>query len=285
MNLWRINVWKEWRLQREFLVDALLVALVGVTVFPGDAPLGFAVMGILLAASLGVRVGGDEAMNDAWEFVLTRPIDRGEWIRVRYLLGFLPVAMLLCLVVVSDLVETHAWFARLVAEPLVAGVEFRFAASQYPPVLALVLLAYSLCFSFASREERPENVRQHGPSGVIAALVVGFAVAVLTVIVVRLVAPPGSTPEDLSGVPFGPETIAFTAIIFCLAWSSYRVARSGLIERELVPAGGSAGLVRRRGASAGVALAILVIVLLGAFVLYLLLRSPTAVEPATFEIK
>ncbi len=91
-------------------IDFGLLALAVVTIFAGDNPIGFGIVGSVFAALLGERIGGGESAHGTLEFILTRPIDRGRWLDSRFLLGLSLLALMLAFFLGAAVLHSHARF-------------------------------------------------------------------------------------------------------------------------------------------------------------------------------
>lgn len=278
MIAFHANLTKEWRLHRELLLDYLLAALVLAAVFPLANSTGFGIVACILAASLGTRIGGDEAMCDSWEFVLTRPISRQAWLRMRFSTGLLPLGLLLVLFLGLDLVGAHALFANLVTDPLEVTSGAGLLPLKYVAPAAAALFIYTLSFSFAMGEKRPEQVMNHRISGLLLGLIVlAILMATSQYLFRRL---------DGWNVHEGRELFAFAAFTVGACALVYLGTRRALVRREVI--GGPSGAVAA-SSSAGwaVVLMIILLVLIALGVVSVLGYRSVAVNdaPAVYDVK
>ncbi|MFG0320610.1 MAG: hypothetical protein ACF8XB_25280 [Planctomycetota bacterium JB042] len=273
----RATARKEWAVHRSLLVDYACAALVLVTVLPFDRPTGFALIGGFLAASMGVRIGGDEAMWGAREFVFTRPIARRDWFRLRFGLGLVPVFALLVLFGLADAVDLHRRFMTLFVEPLDGDVTAStLRAGFYAPVVAAALLVYAIGFGAAAREVRPEQVLNHRSGawllgGAAALLAWLFAAGVLRGVLGWLRMP------DEPGVDTEAMAATVGALILPLVPLAYLWGRRGVERMELSSSGAASEGDGPRSGAGAVVLVLLFVVVLGTVLLWLTARG---VDPA-----
>ncbi len=273
----RATARKEWAVHRSLLIDYACAALVLVTVLPFDRAAGFALLGGFLAASMGVRIGGDEAMWGAREFVFTRPIARRDWFRLRFGLGLVPLFALLVLFGLADAVDLHRRFMTLFVEPLdgdVAAAALR--AGFYAPVVAATLLVYAIGFGAAAREARPEQVLNHRSGawilGAAAALLAWlFAAGVLRGVLgwLRMPDEPGVDTEAMA-VTVGAVLLPFVPLAYL--WGRRGVERLEVASNGAVAEGG--------GERSGVGAVVLVLVLVAVLGTAFLWLTARGVEPA-----
>lgn len=231
MSVWRATLRRDWIVHREFLLDYAVAAVVMAAVFPGDNPYGFAIVGALFASALAVRLGGDETRQGTWEFVLTRPIARPRWLKLRFHAGALTLGVLLLFFVLADAIGLHLRFAGLLAEPLGAVVDTGGSRFGYCTAAAMVWFTYTVTYSLALRERRPDRVTDQRVHGLVLGGGLGlFAVELIALYVRQGVAHRDSVPFCL---PIGMEPLAVVAILGSLALLVYRHMERDLLRREV----------------------------------------------------
>ena len=274
MTIWKANLNKEWLLHRQLLIDYAFLAVGLAALLPLDNYRGFGIVGFLLAASLGARIGGDEAMNETWEFVLTRPVTRMSWLRMRFLLGLIPLGLLAVAFLLFDAVELNSLFGRLVADPIGAGNASGVAPLMYLPPLAGVLMIYTLSFAFALRERRPENVMNHRAGGLVFGVVVMVAVMAACQFVGR------SLSGDWSQQP-GPELAAFVLVTLTASGLIFLGTQRSFNRREFAGAGGEVVLARSSSWAGALLVIVIVLLVLGVLTLVFSYQSARNLPVAT----
>lgn len=281
-ELWKANVRKEWIVHRSLLLDYLVCAVVAVTVLPFDRALGFGVVASVLAASLGARIGGDEAMWGSREFVFTRPIRRRDWVRLRFGIGLLPLAAMLALFLVADAAEVHQRFAALVAEPLEPGIVPSFRPVYYLPFVTGTLLVYALAFGFAAREARPEQVLNHRGG----AWILGGALSVLTWLFAAAVLRGALGWFDMPNEP-NLDTPAISATVagltLLLSGAAYLWARRGVERLEIAGDGLAEGVAVRPGRGGALMVGVVLVVLILAVAAMILVPMRVSESQPTFQ--
>ena len=260
-TLFRATLRKEWFVHRSLLIDYLLAALVAVTVLPYDRPIGFAVLGALLAASLGARIGGDEAMWGTREFVFTRPVARADWFWLRYRIGLLPLVGLLGLFFFADLLGTHRAFLTLFAEPLQSDPVLPFRPVHFLPFAAAVALVYTVAFGAAARERRPEKVLEHRFGACVFGGAMAFMTYVFAALVLRRQLGLLAMPDEM-GVDTPAMAATVAGLSAALVFPTYVWGRAG-VERIEVEGDGAASTSSSGGVAVAVALVLLILVVLG----------------------
>jgi len=266
--MWKANLVKEARAQRGLVLDWLVVALVAVTVFSGDSPVGCALFAIPFAAALAARIGGDETVHGTWEFVLTRPIDRAGWVQTRFLIGFLPVAVAIAFFGLADAADLHARFGRLLAE---SGPGFR--PPSLDPVLYLLaggvaLLVYSITWLNAVRETRPERVHGHAWTGAFA----GAFLCWLLAYAISLFFGGPIRGDFLQEGSRAAGRLPFLLALLVGSGLMFLAARRSFVRHE-VPGPGDAAAARR-GSGVWIGLVIVVLVVLALFTILFLSARP-----------
>jgi len=259
-SLFRIAQQKAWILHREIFLDYAAVAAVMVALLGGDGPIGFAILGALLASSLGTRVGGDETIAGTWEFTLTRPAGRGNWFDAHFLCGLVPLAGLLGLVLTSDLIGLSSHVGGWIADPLPdTSIPPGLTPSAYALPIAFAVLVYAFAFRFAVKERVPANVLVHRVSGLFAA---GFALFLcgLAAALLQNYYPDLPLPDFSGDDP--PDLTALALPVLAIATGLFLAARRSVVEREEI---GSSDPEGARAGGTSMAFAVVAILLIALF--------------------
>ena len=264
--------WREWQVHRDLLLDYLAAALFSVTVLPGDSPIGFLLFGALFACSLGARIGGDENLHDTWEFVLTRPVGRDEWLRARFWMGAAALLLTLVLFAAADLVGLHAIVGRLLTEPGDVPPGAPFLVGAWLWTAGVVALIYTLGFVIALRERRPDQVLNHRGSGFVIGAVVSFVLMVISTFAIQ---GPAQFLGDhgIDSLPVGPEPYLFVLLVAVVARLVYVWGRRDLRRRDVAASGYAPAATVDASVAGWVALGVLIVVA-ALMLMWVLVRVP-----------
>jgi hypothetical protein len=160
VNVTRGLLWRDWLVQRRFVVSCIVVWVLGGCVLLLFFHPGFIIaLGSLYALMAGTRLGGGEAAEGSEEFAFALPPTRSERYVARLALGIGTVLTLSTagvLAIAFDLPQ-HVW--ALVVE---SGFTEPFPACEeqflYPLAVAIPLMAFAATFAFAAIAESREAV-------------------------------------------------------------------------------------------------------------------------------
>jgi len=95
------------------------VVALTLTLFAGEMNwILFPAVGAFLAADMAVQIAGDDVRWGTFEFLFTRPVDRGRYFSTKFLFGLAPLAGLAALYAVFSAVDLKNVFWNLVMEPV-----------------------------------------------------------------------------------------------------------------------------------------------------------------------
>lgn len=168
MSLARSFMLKEWPLHRTVIQDAVVFAVCGSFMAPWSTVACVLVFCGLVAARVGARLGQDLRRSDTLEFMLTRPIDRGAFVRQRLAFGSLPVLVSLGLVFVIG----GFGLRRIVLDALAGAapwLEHEASAGTHPTLHGIAVVIVGLIYVCAfeaglsrSTHDSPGNVAFEG---------------------------------------------------------------------------------------------------------------------------
>lgn len=261
MKLWSALVAKEWALGRSFYLDYAVITLIAAVVLPAATPFGFAAVATLFATALGARIGGEEALQGTWEFVLTRPVDRRRYVTLRFLLGLLPLCCLAAFFALASALDLHHVFSRMVASEAAWPGPVPFAWWWLAYVSAAAVLCYALTFAFAQRATEPAGAQGVRVAGFVSAAVVLAVVGSLPVFRSPLPRLGAENPDP--GPPAALFAAAQAGMLLLAAAAVWWFTRSGAARREVAGPGEDAADRPARVSAAAVAIVIALFLALG----------------------
>jgi hypothetical protein len=288
MSLARSFMLKEWPLHRTVLQDAVVFAVCGSFIAPWSTVACVLVFSGLVAARVGARLGQDLCRSDTLEFMLTRPIDRGAFVRHRLAFGSLPVLVSLGLVFLI----VGSGLRRIVLDALAGAapwLEREASAGTHPTLHGIAVVFVGLIYVCAfevglsrSTHDPPGNVAFEGAVRAGFLALIAWLVSAAVPSMVSFVWRRSSADESTSlGPLFGPEWgIGLLSIAALAGMLWLRVRRSERWVRDYEAGVDADGSVTARRSHWIVA--VLVLVLVGGLLVVWLLpvTSSPRVVPA-----